>query len=144
MERAFVSGATMTVKRLADGVALGVALSTWAGCGAGEGGQPPMDGGGLADASAVPVVDGATSLGPGGCAPRTCAEQGVACGPAGDGCGGLLACGTCTSPHACGGSGPPSLCGDAHGAGVCAPRTCAALGTTCGPAGDGCGAALRF
>ena len=30
-----------------------------------------------------------------GCTPKTCAQQGINCGPPGDGCGGILECGTC-------------------------------------------------
>jgi hypothetical protein len=35
------------------------------------------------------------------CVPKTCADVGVACGPASDGCGGWLECGTCSAPLAC-------------------------------------------
>jgi hypothetical protein len=45
------------------------------------------------------------------CVPRTCQQQNIACGPAGDGCGNLLDCGTCTSPDTCGGGGVPGQCG---------------------------------
>jgi hypothetical protein len=41
--------------------------------------------------------------------PLTCAQQGADCGPAADGCGGLLDCGTCSS-GTCGGGGA-SKCG---------------------------------
>jgi hypothetical protein len=76
----------------------------------------------------------------GACTPLSCADQNVACGPAGDGCGGLIAsCGTCAPPQTCGGGGVPGQCG---GGRVCTPYTCAALGFNCGPAGDGCGALL--
>jgi hypothetical protein len=44
------------------------------------------------------------------CTPETCQQQGVQCGPAGDGCGGLLQCGTCAAPLKCGGGGP-GICG---------------------------------
>ena len=73
----------------------------------------------------------------GSCVPTTCAAQGVECGPAGDGCGNVLAsCGTCTPPQSCGGGGVPGKCG---GDGGCVPVTCASQNITCGPAGDGCG-----
>jgi hypothetical protein len=79
------------------------------------------------------------------CTPKTCAQLGYTCGPAGDGCGGLLQCGTCTSPAYCGGGGP-SLCGtnglNADGGVPCTPTTCATLGYNCGYAGDGCGGVL--
>jgi hypothetical protein len=42
------------------------------------------------------------------CAPTSCAEQHIDCGPAGDGCGGILQCGQstpCTPPRTCGGGG---------------------------------------
>jgi len=74
------------------------------------------------------------------CVPKTCLQLGFNCGPAGDGCGNMLSCGTCMSPDTCGGGGP-GLCGNPtpDGGGVCTPKTCAQLGFTCGPAGDGCG-----
>ncbi|MFI5297151.1 MAG: hypothetical protein ACHREM_03555 [Polyangiales bacterium] len=37
-----------------------------------------------------------------GCCPMTCAEQGIACGIAGDGCGGELHCGDCPAGTTCG------------------------------------------
>jgi hypothetical protein len=75
---------------------------------------------------------------PPSCTPRTCADLGVQCGPAGDGCGGTLDCGACPSGQTCGGGGVPSTCGTR-----CVPWTCADLGVQCGPAGDGCGGALE-
>jgi hypothetical protein len=39
--------------------------------------------------------------GSGTCTPKTCAELGVACGPAPDGCGGFLRCGTCLAGNIC-------------------------------------------
>ena len=71
------------------------------------------------------------------CTPLTCAQQNIACGPAGDGCGNLLNCGTCSSNQTCGGGGY-GQCG-VPDAGSCTPMTCAQLGFNCGPAGDGCG-----
>ncbi|MBI3184526.1 MAG: hypothetical protein HYZ28_20515 [Myxococcales bacterium] len=76
----------------------------------------------------------------GGCVPRTCAQAGADCGPAGDGCGGLLNCGSCTSPQTCGGGGTPSVCGAPPS---CVPKTCAQFGANCGPVGDGCGNLLN-
>ncbi len=70
------------------------------------------------------------------CTPITCASQGVICGPAGDGCGGQLDCGTCTTPDTCGGGGTPGTCGHVN---MCVPLTCAQQNIGCGPAGDGCG-----
>jgi hypothetical protein len=50
--------------------------------------------------------DGASS-----CSPLTCADQNITCGPAGDGCGGMLDCGnTCVLPQTCGGA-KPGVCG---------------------------------
>jgi hypothetical protein len=72
------------------------------------------------------------------CVKTTCVAQGISCGPAGDGCGGVLQCGVCNSPMTCGGGGIPSQCG----APSCSPRTCASQGIQCGPAGDGCGSSL--
>jgi hypothetical protein len=45
------------------------------------------------------------------CVPVTCAMIGLNCGPAGDGCGNMLDCGTCSSPLTCGGAGPSGICG---------------------------------
>jgi hypothetical protein len=73
------------------------------------------------------------------CVPNTCAGLGYGCGPTGDGCGGLLDCGSCTTPATCGGGGY-SQCGVGTG---CIPMTCAQLGIACGPAGDGCGGLLQ-
>jgi hypothetical protein len=63
---------------------------------------------------------------------RTCAQQNVACGPAGDGCGNILQCGTCPPGQLC-------VAGACLG---CTPKTCATQGFTCGAQDDGCGNAL--
>jgi hypothetical protein len=73
------------------------------------------------------------------CTPRNCMQVGANCGPVGNGCGGMLNCGTCTLPQTCGGGGMPSVCGGM----ACMPRTCAAQSISCGPAGDGCGGSLN-
>ncbi len=82
------------------------------------------------------LFDLATYIGPPprACRPRTCAEQGVYCGLAGDGCddGVILACGACTNGRTCGGGGP-GICGT----GACQPRACGV--NECGVIGDGCG-----
>ncbi|MFO0679219.1 MAG: hypothetical protein U0169_22010 [Polyangiaceae bacterium] len=71
------------------------------------------------------------------CVPRTCAQAQANCGPIGDGCGGLLQCGTCTAPESCGGGGVASRCSEAV---RCMPKTCADFPVTaCGPLADGCG-----
>jgi hypothetical protein len=49
---------------------------------------------------------------PGKCTPLTCKAQGFNCGSAGDGCGGLLNCGTCVAPETCGGGGVAEVCGE--------------------------------
>ncbi|HEY8038590.1 MAG TPA: hypothetical protein VIF15_02300, partial [Polyangiaceae bacterium] len=74
----------------------------------------------------------------GSCTPQTCQSQNINCGPAGDGCGNALQCGTCTPPLVCGGGGTPGQCG-APDAGACTPETCSQQNIFCGPAGDGCG-----
>jgi len=95
------------------------------------GGVAPGDGGSGSDA---PV-----------CVPLTCADQHMACGPAGDGCGNPIAggCGSCPSPGFCGGGGFAQCGGNAQwldaGGDLCKPETCAAQHIACGPAGDGCG-----
>jgi hypothetical protein len=75
---------------------------------------------------------------PPACTPMTCAQQSISCGPAGDGCGKQLDCGSCSSPQTCGGAGVPGQCGY-RDAGACAPVSCAAQNIACGSAGDGCG-----
>ncbi len=71
------------------------------------------------------------------CPTVDCQQQNIACGPAGDGCGGLIAsCGVCTPPQTCGGGGVPGQCGTSRG---CVPLTCQDQKIACGPAGDGCG-----
>lgn len=76
------------------------------------------------------------------CTPITCQAQNISCGPAGDGCGGLLQCGPCTPPQTCGGGGQYGKCGYPDGGASCVPKTCQDLGLGCGPAGDGCGGLL--
>jgi hypothetical protein len=83
----------------------------------------------------------------GGCTPRTCQDLGYECGPAGDGCGNLIVCGTCLAPSSCGGAGQPNLCGVPDGGSYdgCVPQTCASLsvgGSACGMHEDGCGGVL--
>jgi hypothetical protein len=78
----------------------------------------------------------------GSCVPETCNQQNIACGPAGDGCGNVIQCGTCVAPDTCGGGGTPSQCGLLD-SGSCVPLTCASQNLSCGPAGDGCGNLLQ-
>jgi hypothetical protein len=73
------------------------------------------------------------------CTPTTCAAQGIDCGPAGDGCGNLLACGNCPSGQSCGGGGP-GKCGTMIN---CMPSNCVTQNIQCGQAGDGCGNVLN-
>jgi hypothetical protein len=74
------------------------------------------------------------------CTPLTCGDQGILCGPAGDGCGGLWAdCGDCATGQSCGGGGTPGACGSP----ICTPLTCGELFLSCGTTGDGCGGTLQ-
>src|SRR4051812_38824080 len=87
-------------------------LLSIAGCGGdqsgnGADGTGSDDGGGGPDLNAG--IDG------GGCGLRTCASAKANCGPIGDGCEGLIDCGTCTAPQTCGGGGTPSVCGGMMG-----------------------------
>ena len=75
------------------------------------------------------------------CQPQSCADQGINCGPAGDGCGKEILCGTCKAPLTCGGGGGYGQCGYPD-AGTCIPKTCAELGYNCGRNGDGCGSEI--
>jgi hypothetical protein len=70
------------------------------------------------------------------CVPLTCGDQSISCGPAGDGCGGVLQCGECDG-GTCGGGGSPGVCGSPN----CTPLTCAP--GQCGQTGDGCGGVLN-
>jgi len=73
------------------------------------------------------------------CTPGTCTTAGVSCGPASDGCGNLLDCGSCPMGQTCGGGGP-GKCGTQT---TCTPETCTSQGIQCGQAGDGCGNVLN-
>jgi hypothetical protein len=96
----------------------------------GGGGTPSVCG-----TNGAPHPDGGLDGGP--CVPKTCASQNISCGPAGDGCGNVLACGSCTiAGETCGGGAMNGQCGKPAG---CVPETCASLGVSCGPIGDGCG-----
>jgi len=83
------------------------------------------------------VCDETVPLPPPTCTKRTCAEQGIDCGAASDGCGGTIAsCGTCVSPMVC------STGGKCAGS-SCTPTTCTALGYDCGSWANGCGGILN-
>jgi hypothetical protein len=75
-----------------------------------------------------------------GCGLVTCASAGASCGPVGDGCGGVIDCGTCNAPETCGGAGTLFTCGDGGGSGTsCTPRSCTDAAANCGVVADGCG-----
>jgi hypothetical protein len=86
------------------------------------------------------------------CIPATCAQLGYDCGPAGDGCGNQIQCGsgTCPMGQYCGGGGF-NKCGTGIDGGTTSdggpscvtPATCQSLGYNCGPQGDGCGNLLQ-
>ncbi len=59
------------------------------------------------------------------CTPTTCLGLGYTCGSWGDGCTGILSCGTCGTEQTCNSTGECYP-------GVCAPTTCSALGYQCG------------
>jgi formylglycine-generating enzyme required for sulfatase activity len=81
------------------------------------------------------VTPGTSATGPdAGCIPSTCQERSKNCGVTDDGCGGVIACGTCPSGETCGGGGIANVCGK----GVCAAKSCAAQGKNCGTIPDGC------
>ena len=77
-----------------------------------------------------------STSGPPACVKKTCLDQGLGCGLAGDGCGGPLDCGPCPPGQTCGGAGVPSQCG----APACTPKTCTV--GQCGKLGNGCGGTL--
>jgi hypothetical protein len=78
---------------------------------------------------------------PSTCTPKSCTDQHIMCGPAGDGCGNLIpgGCGMCPTGQTCGGGGVSGVCGSPPPPGMCVPETCPDQHITCGPAGDGCG-----
>lgn len=113
---------------------------------AGTGGAPnsmatggrTSTGGTLATNGTGGQVTGGT--GTGGCQSRTCADLGVQCGAAEDGCGNVLHCGTCPRPTC---SSSATECQ----AGVCTAciescRTCANSGYECGIHSDGLGGVI--
>ncbi|HVJ94329.1 MAG TPA: hypothetical protein VM580_31290, partial [Labilithrix sp.] len=78
------------------------------------------------------------------CEPLTCVDQGIECGPAGDGCGGILPdCGHCAPGLRCGGPNAPSKCVSPMVGTACVPKTCEELSVGCGLAGDGCGGTIE-
>ena len=119
-------------------------------CGSGEGSTfgPAGDGddGGGSSGSSGGFVPGAAEGGVAtdpNCKPLTCADQKIECGPAGDGCGGIIAeCGKCGAGLRCGGPGALSKCVSPSIGTGCTPQTCAQLNIGCGLAGDGCGGPL--
>jgi hypothetical protein len=68
------------------------------------------------------------------CTPQTCAQANVTCGPATDGCGNIIMCGSCPSPEVC----VAGACTTG-----CTPKTCSGQGFACGMQGDGCGNAIN-
>ena len=69
------------------------------------------------------------------CPPLTSCPSPDDCGTIPDGCGGTIACGSCTAPETCGGGGTANVCG-------CAPITACPAGDDCGTIPDGCGGTL--
>ncbi len=79
----------------------------------------------------------------GGCGLVTCQSASATCGLIGDGCGGTIDCGSCTSPATCGGGGVQFQCGGSSGCTpITAAQACSALGANCGEASDGCGSTV--
>lgn len=108
-------------------------LVAFVGCGQAEStstqeGGVPSDAG--QETSVTDALDAPTD---GACIPRTCADLGVSCGRALDGCGGTVECGSCPAGKTCG-AGGPNLCGD----GSCLAKSCAEVGASCGLVSDGC------
>jgi hypothetical protein len=88
-------------------------------------------GGGFSVCGHLTLLDGGVAA----CIPRTCAQSMILCGPAGDGCGGVIDCGTGFNlPEPCG-SGPPPP----NSVPSCTPQSCQQQNIACGFAGDGCG-----
>lgn len=133
----------MSIRLVIGGLVLGLGAVLAASCGGGDeegGGKKQKDAGGDGDSSVTINLDGSNDGSNPNCKKLTCADQGISCGAAGDGCGAIIQCGDCTPPATCGGGGTPSVCGGTTG---CIPKTCQDLGFDCGPAGDGCGAKIE-
>jgi hypothetical protein len=115
-------------------------LFVWiAGCGPTHHNGVPSDGLVAADAFVPIDGDNGSNSGSATCGLTSCSQQNAMCGPIGDGCGGAIDCGSCTSPESCGGGGTLFTCGGTGSGGSCTPRTCAQAGATCGQVADGCG-----
>jgi len=94
-------------------------------------------GGGVPSHCGVP---GSTGTGGGGnCEASTCASLAVSCGQVGDGCGGVLTCGTCT------GTGEECVLGQCQPTSDCQPLSCDDYPEAgrCGPVSDGCSGILN-
>jgi hypothetical protein len=135
-------------KYIAAAAALLLVVGLVVACGSGDAstfnGGGDLDGGG--DESTGMQFGMGGDAGPltSSCKKLTCADQHIECGPAGDGCGGIIKeCGTCAAGKRCGGPGAPSKCVSPSVGTGCMPKTCADLGIECGAAGDGCGGALQ-
>ena len=118
---------------------LSVVVGVVVGCGGHNNGTGNRDAGGDAN-SGFPDASIEHDAGSGsGCGLITCQSAGAQCGPIGDGCGGIIQCGSCPTGQTCGGSGVEFQCGTEEGSGSCTPRTCAEAGADCGIVSDGCG-----
>ena len=75
--------------------------------------------GSTSSSSGIIIIDsGPSDATFGTCVPLTCASLSVDCGPQGDGCGGMIQCGSCKSPATCGGGGASSKCGGNNSCGL--------------------------
>ncbi|MEZ4266454.1 MAG: DUF4091 domain-containing protein [Myxococcota bacterium] len=79
-------------------------------------------------------IEALTPLKPPPCTPLTCAQAGVQCGTAPDGCDGTLQCGGCDDGDICG-LVAPNTCSP-----VCVPSGCDGA---CGAVPNGCGATIQ-
>jgi hypothetical protein len=90
----------------------------------------------IIDAWSIDASDGAVRVDANmpfdACLPKTCASIGATCGTINNGCGEILACGSCAAPYTCGGGGVPNHCG-------CSPIITCPAGYECGTVSDGCG-----
>jgi hypothetical protein len=107
---------------------------------AGDGTNASSSGGGPSSSGAFvnPNGDGGASSSGGTCVPKKCEDEKANCGPIGDGCGGVVQCGTCSDGDTCGGGGTPSQCGKPP----CTKLTCGDQGANCGAIADGCGGVI--
>jgi hypothetical protein len=76
------------------------------------------------------------------CVPQTCTQKAHQCGEDGDGCGGILSCGDCSTGKQCMFASSGNTCQDVPPPSCVKVDFALACSTTCGIVSDGCGGTL--